>query len=107
MNASPPAPSLRTDRRLAGGIPGARSAGPAGQGGGKRCGLRRQPSPAPGWAGSAADGEGGGGEQEQMDGAPDSSGSPGPVQVARADSGPAAGAGEGPAARMGRGPRLP
>lgn len=59
----------------------------------------------PGWTGSAADGEGGGGEQ--MDGAPDGSGSPGPVQVAPADSGPAAGAGEGRAARMGRGPRFP
>ena len=59
----------------------------------------------PGWTGSAADGEVGGGEQ--MDGAPDGSGSPGPVQVAPADSGPAAGAGEGRAARMGRGPRFP
>ena len=58
-----------------------------------------------GWAGSAADGAGGGGEQ--MDGAPDGSGSPGPVQVAPTDSRPAAGAGEGRAARMGRGPRFP
>ena len=76
--------------------------GPAGCGGGKR--LRRQPSPARGWVGSAADGAGGVGEQEQMDGAPDGSESPGPVQVARADSGPAAGTGEGRATGMGRGP---
>lgn len=57
------------------------------------------------WAGSAADGAGGDGEQ--MDPAPDGSGSPGPVQVARADYGPAAGVGEGRAAGIGRGPRFP
>lgn len=46
-----------------------------------------------GWAGPTADRAGGDGEQ--MDEAPDGSGSPGPVQVARADFGPAAGAGRG------------
>lgn len=56
---------------------GGRGAGPAG----RSCRGR---------AGPAADGADGGGEQ--MDGAPDGSGSPGPVQVAPADSGPAAGA---------------
>ena len=81
--------------------------GPAGCGGGKRRGLRRQPSPARGWVGSAADGAGGAGEQEQMDGAPDGSESPGPVQVARADSGPAAGTGEGRASGRGGDPRFP
>lgn len=104
MNAPPPEQCLRTDPRLAGGDQGRLHPGPPGCGGGKRCGLRRQPSPARGWVGSAADGAGGAGEQEQMDGAPDGSGSPGPVQVARANSGPAAGAGEGRATGMGRGP---
>ena len=78
MNAPPPEQCLRTDPRLAGRDQGRLLPGPAGCSGGKRCGLHRQPSSARGWVGSAADGAGGAGEQEQMDGAPDGSGSPGP-----------------------------
>lgn len=81
MNAPPPEQCLRTEPRLAGKDQRRLLPGPAGCGGGERCGLHRQPSPAWGWVGSAADGAGGAGEQEQMDGAPDGSGSPGPVQA--------------------------
>ena len=107
MNAPPPEQCLRTDPRLAGRDQGRLLPGPAGCSGGKRCGLHRQPSSARGWVGSAADGAGWAGEQEQMDGAPDGSGSPGPVQVARADSGPAAGLGRGGQPGWGADPRFP
>lgn len=93
---------------LQAGIPEAGSPAPGSRGSEREEGVRASQDALAGlrgWAGSAADGAGGGGEQ--MDGAPDGSGCPGPVQVAPTDSRPAAGAGEGRAARMGRGPRFP
>lgn len=103
---TPPEQCLSSDPRLAGGsrAPAPRSPGVRRE---ERGWSQRQPRRRGAGPARAADGAGGAVGAGADGRAPDGSGSPGPVQVAWADSGPAGGAGEGGQRGWGGDPRFP